>query len=210
MQAEALGKLDLVRILDPAIEPSRFSMRPNGRCTIAWSDYGPASGKPVLIVHSNWCCRFVPRVLAQELQRRGWRPIAIDRPGFGGTSLGSSSKDDPFGQAIEDVLQVLDAAKIEQIPIIARCGAQFTLACKAAAPERVAARRDRRGRPGRADRVPRDLRAIPGGPARAARRRRHRPRARSGSSPSSSGRCRPASRGSRSPRRPRRRGSRAR
>lgn len=123
--------------LDPAIEPSRFAVRPNGRGTIAWSDYGPASGKPVLIVHSNWCCRFVPRVLAQQLQQRGWRPIAIDRPGFGGTSLGSASKDDPFGQAIEDVLQVLDAAKIEQIPIIARCGAQFTLAFKAAAPERV-------------------------------------------------------------------------
>lgn len=123
--------------LDPAIEPSRFVVRPNGRGTIAWSDYGPASGKPVLIVHSNWCCRFVPRVLAQELQRRGWRPIAIDRPGFGGTSLGSANKADPFGQAIEDVLQVLDAAKIEQIPIIARCGAQFTLAFKAAAPERV-------------------------------------------------------------------------
>lgn len=123
--------------VDPAIEPSHFSVRPNGRGVIAWSDYGPASGKPVLIVHSNWCCRFVPRVLVQELQRRGWRPIAIDRPGFGGTSLGSASISDPFGQAIEDAVQLLDSMKIPQIPIIARCGAQFALAFKAAAPERV-------------------------------------------------------------------------
>lgn len=123
--------------LDPAIEPSRFAVRPNGRGMIAWSDYGPASGRPVLIVHSNWCCRFVPRVLVQALQQRGWRPIAIDRPGFGGTSLGSASRDDPFGQAIEDVVQLLDAARIERIPIIARCGAQFTLAFKAAKPQRV-------------------------------------------------------------------------
>lgn len=123
--------------LDPAIEPSRFAVRPNGRGVIAWSDYGPVSGKPVLIVHSNWCCRFVPRVLAVELQRRGWRPIAIDRPGFGGTSLGSASKDDPFGQAVADAVQLLDLLKIDTIPIIARCGAQFALAFAAAAPERV-------------------------------------------------------------------------
>jgi pimeloyl-ACP methyl ester carboxylesterase/DNA-binding CsgD family transcriptional regulator len=123
--------------LDPAIEPSRFAVRPNGTGVVAWSDYGPASGKPVLIVHSNWCCRFVPRVLVVELQRRGWRPIAIDRPGFGGTSLGSASKKNPFGQAVEDALQLLDSARIERIPIIARCGAQFALAFKAAAPDRV-------------------------------------------------------------------------
>lgn len=123
--------------LDPAIEPSRLAVRPNGRGMIAWSDYGPASGRPVLVVHSNWCCRFVPRVLVQELQRRGWRPIAIDRPGFGGTALGAATKDDPFGQAVEDALQLLDAAKIGRIPIIARCGAQFALAFKVAAPERV-------------------------------------------------------------------------
>src|SRR5687768_18260771 len=30
--------------------------------------------------------------------RRGWRPIAIDRPGYGGTSLGASSAQDPFSQ----------------------------------------------------------------------------------------------------------------
>ena len=123
--------------LDPAIEPSRFAVRPNGRGVIAWSDYGPASGKPVLVVHSNWCCRFVPRVLAVELQRRGWRPIAIDRPGFGGTSLGSANREDPFAQAVADTLQLLDAARIDTIPIIARCGAQFVLALKAAAADRT-------------------------------------------------------------------------
>lgn len=123
--------------LDPAIEPSRFTMRPNGRGTIAWSDYGPASGRPVLIVHSNWCCRAVPRPLLAELQARGWRPIAIDRPGFGATHVGSASREDPFTQAVEDVVQILDAARIRTIPIIARCGAQFVHAFKTAEPDRV-------------------------------------------------------------------------
>src|SRR5690606_31304293 len=102
-----------------------------------WSDYGPASGRPVLIVHSNWSCRFVPRVFAGELQRRGWRPIAIDRPGFGGTSIGSASVENPFDQAVADTLQVLDAARVGTVPVVARCGAQFVHALKVAAPDRV-------------------------------------------------------------------------
>lgn len=123
--------------LDPAIEPSRFLIRPNAPGTIAWSDYGPASGKPVLIVHSSWCCRAVPRPLIAALHKRGWRPIAIDRPGFGATSQGRSCAEDPYSQAIEDAVQVLDTLKIDSIPIIARCGAQFTHAFKAALPDRV-------------------------------------------------------------------------
>ncbi|MFM6931937.1 MAG: alpha/beta fold hydrolase [Novosphingobium sp.] len=123
--------------LDPAIEPSRFLIRPNSRGTIAWSDYGPASGKPVLIVHSSWCCRAVPRTLIAALHDRGWRPIAIDRPGFGATSLGKATAEDPFTQGVEDAVQILDILQIDRIAIIARCGAQFTHAFKAAAPGRV-------------------------------------------------------------------------
>lgn len=123
--------------LDPAIEPSRFAVRPHTHETIGWSDYGPASGKPVLVVHSNWSCRAVPRPLLVELQSRGWRPIAIDRPGFGATHLGRSTREDPFSQAVADTLQVLDICRIGRIPIIAKCGAQFVHALKSRAPERV-------------------------------------------------------------------------
>ncbi|MCX7284894.1 MAG: hypothetical protein NTX28_12760 [Novosphingobium sp.] len=123
--------------LDAAIEPTRLTVRPGTTEIIAWSDYGPASGKPVLVVHSNWCCRAVPRPLLIELQNRGWRPIAIDRPGFGGTHLGTMTRDDPFGQAIADTLQVLDSCRIAQIPVIAKCGAQYVHALKSAVPERV-------------------------------------------------------------------------
>ena len=123
--------------LDLSIEPSRFLIRPNGRGIIAWSDYGPSSGRPVLVVHSNWCCRAVPRPLLAELQKRGWRPISVDRPGFGATNIGKASREDPFSQAIEDALQLMDAAGIKKVPIIARCGAQFVHAFKSAAPDRV-------------------------------------------------------------------------
>ncbi|MXO70937.1 alpha/beta fold hydrolase [Alteraurantiacibacter buctensis] len=123
--------------LAAAIEPTRFAMRPQTMELIGWSDYGPASGKPVLVVHSNWSCRAVPRPLLVELQKRGWRPIAIDRPGFGATHLGRSSREDPFGQAIADTLQILDACRIPRVAIIAKCGAQFVHALKQAVPDRV-------------------------------------------------------------------------
>lgn len=123
--------------LNPAIEPSRITVRRGGQEKIAWSDYGPASGKPVLVVHSNWSCRAAPRPLVAELQRRGWRPIAIDRPGYGGTSLGSATSQDPFSLAVADALQVLDQCRIDRVPVIARCGAQFVHSMKAAAPARV-------------------------------------------------------------------------
>ena len=125
--------------LDLSIEPSRFSVRPNGRGVIAWSDYGPSSGRPVLIVHSNWCCRAVPRPLLTVLQKKGWRPISVDRPGFGATSVGNASREDPFSQAVEDVVQLMDTLGIEKIPVIARCGAQFVHAFKSAKPTRVGA-----------------------------------------------------------------------
>lgn len=122
---------------DPSIEPTRFLSRPNDREVIAWSDYGPSSGRPVLVVHSNWSCRAVPRPLVVRLQAAGWRPIAIDRPGYGSTHLGSASKSEPFEQAIADTIQVMDRLQIGKIAVIARCGAQFTTALKARAPDRI-------------------------------------------------------------------------
>lgn len=123
--------------LDPAVEPARTTVRTTGREMIGWSDYGPASGKPVLIVHSNWQCRHVPRPLVRALHRRGWRPIAIDRPGFGATHPGTSTPNDPFAQAIDDTLRIIDLLKIDRIAIVARAGAQFVHTLKAAAPDRV-------------------------------------------------------------------------
>lgn len=122
---------------DPAVEPTRLTLRGRGGEVIAWSDYGPGSGRPVLVVHSNWQCRTVPRALLAELHRHGFRPIAIDRPGFGSTAFGGSTAVDPYGQAIEDVERILDLLRIDRIPILARCGAQFVTAFKQRAPDRV-------------------------------------------------------------------------
>lgn len=125
--------------LDPTIEPARFAIRPNGNEIIGWSDYGPSSGRPVLVVHSNWSCRAVPRELLRALQKGGWRPISIDRPGFGATHLGRSTAEDPFSQAVEDTLQIMDQQQIDTVAVVARAGSHFVQMLKAAAPDRVGA-----------------------------------------------------------------------
>jgi pimeloyl-ACP methyl ester carboxylesterase/FixJ family two-component response regulator len=142
VEVQALGMLGRATdgatgFLDPSIEPARFTVRPNRREVIGWSDHGPASGRPVLVVHSNWQCRYVPRPLLRALHRQGWRPIAIDRPGFGSTSPGRSTSADPFGQAVDDTLLILDQLGIARTAIVARDGSQFVHVLKAAAPDRI-------------------------------------------------------------------------
>lgn len=118
-------------------EPLRMMPRADGT-RIAWSDYGPASGKPVLVVHSSMTSRPVSRALVAALQAAGGRPIAIDRPGFGmsdpfpGTEPG---RHDPFAVAARDVVSLCRKLKIASLDIVARGGAQHVLALADTAPE---------------------------------------------------------------------------
>jgi pimeloyl-ACP methyl ester carboxylesterase/DNA-binding CsgD family transcriptional regulator len=111
-------------------EPLRFALRPDGT-RIAWSDYGPASGQPVLVVHSSMTTRFVSRRLLHALHARGFRPIAIDRPGFGlsdpiaGLVAGAH---DPFAAAVADVGIVARQARIARFDVVSRGAAHDVLA----------------------------------------------------------------------------------
>lgn len=125
---------------DRTIDPLRFISRRDGS-RIAISDYGPRGGRPVLIVHSSMTARHPPRGLVRELAERGYRPITIDRPGYGLTEIEAVSdpalSQDPFGPAARDMATVMDALRIDRLDIIARGGAQAVLAFGALFPERV-------------------------------------------------------------------------
>lgn len=124
---------------DPRAEPLRLLPRADGT-RIAWSDYGPAGGRPVLIVHSSMTSRLAPSGLVEALQRGGFRALAIDRPGFGmsdpvpGLRAGEH---DPFEASARDVVALLDALRLPRIDIVARGGAQAVLALARLAPERL-------------------------------------------------------------------------
>lgn len=127
-----------VGFVEDQSEPLRFALREDGG-RIAFSDYGPASGKPVLVLHSSMTTRIVSRKLLRALHRAGYRPIAIDRPGFGLTEPldGAHALADPFAAAVADVPRVLAHLKIRKIDVVSRGAAQFLVALAAALPEAV-------------------------------------------------------------------------
>jgi DNA-binding CsgD family transcriptional regulator len=86
-------------------EPLRLIPRTDGGM-IAISDYGPVRGRPLLLTHSGAATRLVPRSLVARLQAEGWRPLAIDRPGFGLTTL-RADESDPWAAACKDMVDAL-------------------------------------------------------------------------------------------------------
>jgi pimeloyl-ACP methyl ester carboxylesterase/DNA-binding CsgD family transcriptional regulator len=92
---------------------------------IGYSDFGPAEGWPVLILHSTITSRAPPMRLVAELQRHGYRPVAIDRPGFGDSDMAPSS--DPFASAADDAAAVCAALGWAQVDLIARGSGQAAI-----------------------------------------------------------------------------------
>ena len=72
-----------------------------------------------------------------RLQAAGWRPIAIDRPGFGKTHPGRISADNPYEQAVIDTAHVLDRLKIQRIAVIARRVGHFATILKQMLGDRI-------------------------------------------------------------------------
>jgi len=101
------------------MRPLRLINRPGGSGRIALSDYGPASGRPALLMHSALTGSLIDRGLVAALQGRGLRPIAIERPGFG---LTDPPEDDPRGTAAQDMAAVVARLKLKPVVLICRGG----------------------------------------------------------------------------------------
>jgi pimeloyl-ACP methyl ester carboxylesterase/DNA-binding CsgD family transcriptional regulator len=119
------------------IEPLSLFRRPDGS-QVAYSDYGPRSGRPVLVLHSSSASRPQPGRLVAALQAQGFRPLSLDRPGFGLTDphpdkvLGRNA---PFEAAVDDIRLFLAHLKLDRIDIVGRGGAQVAVAMARLAPE---------------------------------------------------------------------------
>lgn len=96
-----------------------------GGRTIGFSDFGPADGRPVLILHSTITSRAPPTRLVAALHQAGFRPIAIDRPGFGDTAMATG--DDPYTTASHDVAAVCAALGLDRIAVISRGSGQAAM-----------------------------------------------------------------------------------
>lgn len=105
------------------------------------SDYGPPSGRPVFVLHSSMTTRPVNAQLVEALQNAGFRPLSLDRPGFGDTDPVTSSPSGnpvPFDAAARDMIEVCRQLGFESIDIVSRGAAQVVLALHNLAPQLIA------------------------------------------------------------------------
>ncbi|MDB5469159.1 MAG: alpha/beta hydrolase fold protein [Caulobacter sp.] len=119
------------------VEPLNLFLRPDGS-QVAYSDYGPRSGRPVLVLHSSSASRPAPSRLVAALQAEGFRPLSLDRPGFGLTDPHpdkARARAAPFDAAIDDVRLFLRHLKLDRVDVVARGGAQVAVAMARLAPE---------------------------------------------------------------------------
>ncbi len=103
-------------------ERLRVVARSGGR-RVAFMDYGPASGRPLMVMHGFTTGRRLPAPFVARLQRDGWRPLVIQRPGFGLTDPASSNF---LVEAAEDMIGVLDRLGEERLALLARDGGVAT------------------------------------------------------------------------------------
>lgn len=128
-----------IGFMDAGGEPLQFVHRQDGG-RIAVSDYGPASASPVLVWHSAITTRPVSRGLVRALQTGGFRPIAIDRPGFGMSDEVALMKAEPYNPhvaAAADAIAVMDKLKLQTMDVVARGAVNSVLALHALAPRRL-------------------------------------------------------------------------
>ncbi len=108
--------------------------------TLALSDYGPSSGKPVFVLHSSLTSRPVNRQLVEALQNAGFRPISIDRPGYGETDPfkdAVAGEHDPFATAAADMVEACKLIGLARIDVVTRGAAQVVVALHRMAPDLI-------------------------------------------------------------------------
>ena len=94
----------------------RLAPRPDGRRVAFW-DYGPRTGKPVLVTHGTITGRTLPPAFVAALHRRGFRPIVPQRPGFGLTDLATG---DYLETAADDMAAILDTLRLRSVFLLTR------------------------------------------------------------------------------------------
>ena len=98
-------------------------VRPDGR-RIAFIDYGPVSGRLVLVCHALASGRTLPPGLAARLKCAGFRPVVPQRPGFG---LTDPPNGDYLAAAAGDMAAIVAALKRDSTDVFARDIATATL-----------------------------------------------------------------------------------
>lgn len=112
----------------------RIAPREDGR-RVAFLDYGPTSGRPLLFCHALASGRTLPPRMRRMLHEAGFRPIIPQRPGYG---LTDPDRGDYLATAAGDMAAVLDALNLREVDLFVRdIAAAPALAFAERFPDRV-------------------------------------------------------------------------
>lgn len=104
-------------------EPLRLLPRKARGGRIAFADHGPRGAIPAICLHTATTGRHLPASCIAALQAHGLRPITLDRPGYGLTSMPA---DMPGGDYLAhnafDIIEIMDALGLARASVIARGG----------------------------------------------------------------------------------------
>lgn len=119
----------------PAPREGRLGL-PDGR-TLAWREYGPPDGTPVLRFQGTPGSRKSRHAHEDSYVRLNVRVLVFDRPGYGeSTRLPGRG----FCEVVDDAARLLDDRGLERVPVIGGSGGgPHVLAFAARHPERVRA-----------------------------------------------------------------------
>lgn len=108
---------------------------PDGR-TLAYADFGPNDGQPVIYFHGSPSSRLEPLFLNNDiLTRFNLRIIAPDRPGMGGSDFLPGRS---FSHWPADVIALADSLGIKQFAVMGNSGGgPYVAVCAAKIPERL-------------------------------------------------------------------------
>lgn len=128
---------DVAEHFEPSVPgevPLGFVTLPDGR-NLAWRDYGPRGGVPVVMFPSSVSSSYLWPVETQTAARYGIRLIAVERPGTGAST---ADPDLTFESFARDFAFFVDAIGLDRFRLVARSSASpFALTAAARLGSRV-------------------------------------------------------------------------
>lgn len=101
---------------------------------VTYSEFGAPGGYPLLYCHQYGGSRLEARALEDSARRRGFRILAADRPGLGGSDYASTDQADP----VTDLLMLADALNLPSYGLLAWGGGSgYAMELAQRSPERV-------------------------------------------------------------------------
>jgi pimeloyl-ACP methyl ester carboxylesterase len=115
-------------------EQTRTLRLKDGR-TLAYAEYGDPNGRPVFYFHGFPSCHLEVSLADATARQRGFRLIAIDRPGFGRSDF---QRNRAIGDWPADVQEVAEQLGIERFAVLGVSGGgPYAAACAAKIPQLV-------------------------------------------------------------------------